>query len=78
MGTVPAEAMSKGRSRRAATASSADVTAGTTEAHTIPEMSAKAGSLLHNRYPQITRFSEMISPAARREEEVAAPLIFPA
>ena len=42
------------------------------------EMVAKAGSLLHKRYPLITRFSEMISPVARREEEVAEPLIFPA
>jgi predicted molibdopterin-dependent oxidoreductase YjgC len=44
----------------------------------MSEMTAKAGSLLHKRYPLITRFSEMISPVARREEEVAAPLIFPA
>src|SRR5262249_16868664 len=38
---------------------------------------AKAGSVLHKRYPLITRYSEMISPATR-EEEVSAPLIFPA
>src|SRR6266545_1851377 len=42
------------------------------------EIAAKAGSLLHKRYPLITRFSEMISPVSQREEEVAAPLIFPA
>jgi NADH-quinone oxidoreductase subunit G len=42
------------------------------------EMAAKAGSRLHNRYPLITRYSEMISPVSPREEEVSAPLIFPA
>jgi len=42
------------------------------------EMAAKAGSVLHKRYPLITRFSEMISPLSQREEEVSAPLIFPA
>ncbi|MGE0130253.1 MAG: molybdopterin-dependent oxidoreductase [Blastocatellales bacterium] len=42
------------------------------------EMTAKAGSRLHNRYPLITRYSEMISPVSPHEEEVAAPLIFPA
>jgi NADH-quinone oxidoreductase subunit G len=41
-------------------------------------MTAKAGSRLRNRYPLITRYSEMISPETTREEEVAAPLIFPA
>lgn len=41
-------------------------------------MTAKAGSRLHNRYPLITRYSEMISPVSPQEEEVAAPLIFPA
>jgi len=42
------------------------------------EMAAKAGSILHNRYPLITRYSEMISPVSPHEEEVSAPLIFPA
>jgi predicted molibdopterin-dependent oxidoreductase YjgC len=42
------------------------------------EMAAKAGSLLHKRYPLITRFSEMISPVTSREKEVSEPLIFPA
>jgi NADH-quinone oxidoreductase subunit G len=42
------------------------------------EMTAKAGSRLHNRYPLITRYSEMISPVSPHEEEVSAPLIFPA
>ncbi|MGH9937108.1 MAG: hypothetical protein ACREAM_12725, partial [Blastocatellia bacterium] len=42
------------------------------------EMAAKAGSRLHKRYPLITRYSEMISPVYPREEEVSAPLIFPA
>jgi len=42
------------------------------------EMAAKAGSRLHNRYPLITRYSEMISPVSPHEEEVSAPLIFPA
>ena len=42
------------------------------------EMTAKAGSRLHNRYLLITRYSEMISPVSPHEEEVAAPLIFPA
>ncbi|HEY7183156.1 MAG TPA: molybdopterin-dependent oxidoreductase [Blastocatellia bacterium] len=42
------------------------------------EIAAKAGSLLHKRYPLITRFSEMISPVTAREKEVAEPLIFPA
>ena len=42
------------------------------------ETAAKAGSVLHKRYPLITRFSEMISPLSQREEEVSAPLIFPA
>src|SRR5262249_13183645 len=41
------------------------------------EMGAKAGSLLHKRYPLITRFSEMISPVTSREKEVSEPLIFP-
>jgi len=41
-------------------------------------MAAKAGSVLHKRYPLITRFSEMISPLSQPEEEVSAPLIFPA
>ncbi len=40
-------------------------------------IAAKAGTVLHKRYPLITRFSEMISPLSR-EEEVSAPLIFPA
>ncbi|HEX2488492.1 MAG TPA: molybdopterin-dependent oxidoreductase, partial [Blastocatellia bacterium] len=44
----------------------------------LSEMAAKAGSVLHKRYPLITRFSEMISPVTLREEEVSAPLIFPA
>ncbi|HEY8461058.1 MAG TPA: molybdopterin-dependent oxidoreductase, partial [Blastocatellia bacterium] len=44
----------------------------------ISEPAAKAGSILHKRYPLITRFSEMISPATAREKEVAEPLIFPA
>jgi NADH-quinone oxidoreductase subunit G len=43
----------------------------------LSEAPAKAGSVLHKRYPLITRFSEMISPVLR-EEEVSAPLIFPA
>jgi NADH-quinone oxidoreductase subunit G len=42
------------------------------------EIAAKAGSVLHKRYPLITRFSEMISPATSQEKEVAEPLIFPA
>jgi predicted molibdopterin-dependent oxidoreductase YjgC len=42
------------------------------------EIAAKAGSLLHKRYPLITRFSEMISPVTTREKDVAEPLIFPA
>lgn len=42
------------------------------------ERAAKAGSLLRNRYPLITRFSEMISPATSQEKEVSEPLIFPA
>ncbi len=42
------------------------------------ETAAKAGSLLRKRYPLITRYSEMITPASQREKEVAAPLIFPA
>jgi hypothetical protein len=42
------------------------------------EIAAKAGSVLHKRYPLITRFSEMISPITSREREVAEPLIFPA
>ena len=42
------------------------------------EMAAKAGSVLHKRYPLITRFSEMISPVTAQEEEISAPLIFPA
>jgi predicted molibdopterin-dependent oxidoreductase YjgC len=44
----------------------------------MSEMAAKAGSLLHKRYPLITRFSEMISPVTQPEEAGAAPLIFPA
>jgi len=42
------------------------------------EIAAKAGSLLHKRYPLVTRFYEMISPVTAREKEVAEPLIFPA
>jgi NADH dehydrogenase/NADH:ubiquinone oxidoreductase subunit G len=42
------------------------------------EIAAKAGSVLHKRYPLITRFSEMISPVMSQEKEVAEPLIFPA
>jgi NADH-quinone oxidoreductase subunit G len=42
------------------------------------EIAAKAGSVLHKRYPLITRFSEMISPVTSQEKEVAEPLIFPA
>jgi anaerobic selenocysteine-containing dehydrogenase len=42
------------------------------------EMAAKAGSLLHKRYPLITRYSEMISPVTSQEKEVSEPLIFPA
>jgi hypothetical protein len=42
------------------------------------EIAAKAGSILHKRYPMITRFSEMISPVTSQEKEVAEPLIFPA
>jgi anaerobic selenocysteine-containing dehydrogenase len=42
------------------------------------EMAAKAGSILHKRYPLITRFSEMISPLTSKEKEVSEPLIFPA
>jgi hypothetical protein len=41
------------------------------------EIAAKAGSLLHKRYPLITRFSEMISPVISQEKEVSEPLIFP-
>jgi hypothetical protein len=41
-------------------------------------MAAKAGSLLHKRYPLITRYSEMISPATSQEKEVSELLIFPA
>jgi hypothetical protein len=42
------------------------------------EIAAKAGSLLHKRYPLITRYSEMISPVTSQEKEVSEPLIFPA
>src|SRR5215470_4077373 len=42
------------------------------------EIAAKAGSLLHKRYPLITRFSEMISPVTSQERGVSEPLIFPA
>jgi NADH-quinone oxidoreductase subunit G len=42
------------------------------------EAPAKAGSVLHKRYPLITRFSEMISPLTTQEREVSEPLIFPA
>jgi predicted molibdopterin-dependent oxidoreductase YjgC len=42
------------------------------------EIAAKAGSLLHQRYPLITRYSEMISPVTSQEKEVSEPLIFPA
>jgi NADH-quinone oxidoreductase subunit G len=42
------------------------------------EIAAKAGSLLHRRYPLITRYSEMISPVTSQEKEVSEPLIFPA
>ncbi len=44
------------------------------------EMAAKAGSRLHKRYPLITQYSEMFSPAFQQEaeEEAPAPLIFPA
>jgi NADH dehydrogenase/NADH:ubiquinone oxidoreductase subunit G len=50
--------------------------------HNIPidtsEIAAKAGSVLHHRYPLITRFSEMISPLTSQEKEVSELLIFPA
>jgi hypothetical protein len=44
------------------------------------ELTAKAGSRLHRRYPLITRYSEMISPkpAQGAELESPAPVIFPA
>ncbi len=44
------------------------------------ELTAKAGSRLHRRYPQITRYSEMISPKLPQESEAEtpAPVIFPA
>ncbi len=44
------------------------------------EMTAKAGSRLHQRYVQITRRSEMLTPKLPQEAEgeKAAPLIFPA
>jgi predicted molibdopterin-dependent oxidoreductase YjgC len=42
------------------------------------EMAAKAGSLLHKRYPLITRYSEMISPVTSQEKEISELLIFPA
>jgi predicted molibdopterin-dependent oxidoreductase YjgC len=44
------------------------------------EAPPKAGSRLHKRYPLITRYSEMFSPAFQHEAEEAAPapLIFPA
>jgi NADH dehydrogenase/NADH:ubiquinone oxidoreductase subunit G len=43
------------------------------------EMTIKAGSRLHRRYPLITRYSEMLTPKLMRgEEERPAPLIFPA
>jgi hypothetical protein len=44
------------------------------------EMTAKAGSRLHRRYPLITRYSEMITPGEPRESETEtpAPVIFPA
>ena len=44
------------------------------------EMTVKAGSRLHHRYPLITRYSEMISPKLPQEAEaeMAAPVIFPA
>jgi len=43
-------------------------------------ISAKAGTRLHQRYVQITRHSEMLTPKLPQEAagEVAAPLIFPA
>ncbi|MBK9313346.1 MAG: molybdopterin-dependent oxidoreductase [Acidobacteria bacterium] len=44
------------------------------------ELTAKAGSRLQNRYPLITRYSEMISPKLAEESalEAPAPVIFPA
>ncbi|MBK7601788.1 MAG: hypothetical protein IPJ07_25995 [Acidobacteria bacterium] len=44
------------------------------------EVTAKAGSRLHKRYPQITRYSEMITPKlpAEAQSEAPAPMIFPA
>ncbi|HZN11465.1 MAG TPA: molybdopterin-dependent oxidoreductase [Blastocatellia bacterium] len=41
------------------------------------ELVTKAGARLHRRYPLITRYSQMLTPA-RAEEEQPAPLIFPA
>lgn len=44
------------------------------------ELTAKAGTRLHQRYVQITRYSEMLTPKLPQEAEgeKAAPLIFPA
>jgi anaerobic selenocysteine-containing dehydrogenase len=44
------------------------------------EMTAKAGARLHQRYPLITRYSEMIAPKLPPEAqaETPAPVIFPA
>ncbi|MBK6797258.1 MAG: molybdopterin-dependent oxidoreductase [Acidobacteria bacterium] len=44
------------------------------------EVTAKAGSRLHKCYPQITRYSEMITPKlpAEAQSEAPAPMIFPA
>lgn len=41
------------------------------------EMTAKAGERLHRRYPQVTRFSQMLQ-AGKSEEEKGAPVLFPA
>ncbi|HKX32607.1 MAG TPA: hypothetical protein VJ302_33285, partial [Blastocatellia bacterium] len=44
------------------------------------EMTAKAGARLQQRYPLITRYSEMITPKLPQEaqKETPAPVIFPA
>ncbi len=44
------------------------------------ELTAKAGSRLHRRYPLMTRYSEMINPKLSQEAaaEAPAPVIFPA